>query len=59
VVANFVQALAELSGAATAQPGPEYSVDPAAALRRDGDESAGVSTTPARAECQGSLPAHP
>jgi hypothetical protein len=28
-------------------------------LRRDGDESAGVSTTPARAECQGSLPAHP
>lgn len=59
VVASFAQALAELTGASTAQSGPVDSVDPAVALCREADESAGVSTTPARAECPGSLPAHP
>ncbi len=59
VVANFVQALAELSGAGAAQSVPADSADAAAASRREGDESAGVSTTLARADCRGSQPAHP
>jgi len=59
VVANFVRALAELSGAGNAQSAPADSIDPAAAPRREGDESAAVSTAPARAECRGSLPVHP
>ena len=48
VVANFVQALAELSGAGAAQSGSADSADPTAAPRRDGDESAAVSTKPVR-----------
>ena len=33
--------------------------DPAAGPRREGDGPVAVSTTPARAGCRGSLPAHP
>lgn len=59
VVANFVQALTDLSGPSTAQSAPSGSGDSTAAVHRDGNESAAVSTTPARAQCRRSQPAHP
>jgi glycosyltransferase involved in cell wall biosynthesis len=59
VIANFVRALAELSGAGKAQSGPANSGDPDAGSRREENESVVVSTTPVHAECQESLPAHP
>jgi len=59
VVADFAQALAELSGVSAAQPDPADCGNSAAAPRRDAEGCAGVSTTPVRAECRGSLPTHP
>ena len=58
VVANLVRALAELSDAGGAQSAPADSVDPAAALRREGDRPSPSYSTRAR-RVPGTLPAHP